>query len=134
MSLPEQGRVRPARAPQKPWGPRAGVPAQGRLLQAYPDAGLGDGFDALTPEAFAEVKRVCAHKCARIRLPRERHQALLLLSIVPKKGLASASANLRGPYFAHRVKVCDAIQFIGSKRQEDALALLLAGAEAIAAK
>ena len=43
-------------------GPRAGVPAQGRLLQAYPDAVLGDGFDALTPEAFAEVKRVCACK------------------------------------------------------------------------
>ena len=68
------------------------------------------------------------------RLPRERHQALLLHSGVPKGGLASASGNLRDPYFVNRVKVCDAIQFIGSKRQEDALALLLAGAEAIAAK
>ena len=68
------------------------------------------------------------------RLPRERHQALLLLSRVPKKGLASASANLREAHCTNIVKVCDAIQFIGSKRQEDALALLLAGAEAIAAK
>ena len=68
------------------------------------------------------------------RLPRERHQALLLLSRVPKGGLASASANLREAHSTNIVKVCDAIQFIGSKRQEDALALLLAGAEAIAAK
>ena len=67
-------------------------------------------------------------------VPLQRHQALLLQSEVPKGRLASASGNLRGPYFVNRVKVCDAIQAIGSKRQEDALALLLAGAEAIAAK